>query len=194
MPSKTVAEYSSAARRSPANLAFAALLFSFLGWVILERWSFGARTGPLPHLINTLACAPVLACALRRFRAACPRHTRARADRRSALAASGLALAALFALGAVCGMVAGSGSITLLVLPAALCCCTPWTRLRAHQLHLSLSFLAVAAGSVLAQGLAGQPLHLMTALPAAWCQLTAAALLCIGLCGEELLRKKGARL
>jgi len=74
---------------------------------------------------------------------------------------SGLALAILFALGAVCGMAAGSGSMTLLVLPAALCCCTPWTRLRAHQLHLFLSFLA------------------------------AAALLCIGLCGEELLRKKG---
>lgn len=190
MTSETLAAYPSAARRSPANLAFAALLFSFLGWGILERCSFGARTGPLPHLINTLACAPVLACSLRRFHAACPRHMRARTRGRGGIKAGGLALAALFALGAVCGMAAGSGSTTLLVLPAALCCCMPWTRLRAHQLPLFLSFLAVAAGAVLAQGLAGQPLHLMSALPAAWCQLAAAALLCIGLCGEELLRKK----
>lgn len=146
MKSETLAAYPSAARRPPANLAFAALLFSFLGWAILERWSFGAGTGPLPHLINTLACAPLLACSLRRFRAACPRHMRARTRRRGGIVASGLALGALFALGAVCGMVAGSGSMSLLVLPAALC------------------------------------------------QLTAAALLCIALCGEELLRKKGARL
>ena len=194
MTPKTLAAYPSVARHSPANLAFAALLFSFLGWAILERWSFGARTGPLPHLINTLACAPVLACSLRRFRAACPRHMRARPRRRGGFRAGGLALAALFALGAVCGMVAGSGSMTLLVLPAALCCCTPSTRLRAHQLHLFLSFLAVAAGCTLAHGLAGQPLQLMSALPAAWCQLAAAALLCIGLCGDELLRKKGTHL
>jgi hypothetical protein len=194
MKPETIVADPSAARRSPANLAFAALLFSFLGWAILERWSFGARTGPLPHLINTLACAPVLACSLRRFRAACPRHVRARPRRRGVMMAGGLALAALFALGAVCGMVAGSGSMTLLALPAALCCCTPWTRLRAHQLHLFLSFLAVAAGSTLAQGLAGQPLQLMSAPPAAWCQLAAAALLCIGLCGDEPLRKKGTHL
>jgi len=48
MTSETLAACPSAARRSPANLAFAALLFSFLGWAILERWSFGAAPGPCP--------------------------------------------------------------------------------------------------------------------------------------------------
>jgi hypothetical protein len=193
MKPETVPAYPSTGRRSPANLAFTALLFSFLGWTILERWSVGARAGLLPHLVNTLACAPVLACSLRRFRAACPRHLRAGPQRRGVLASGALALGALFVLGAVFGIAADSGSMTMLVLPAALCCCMPWTRLRAHRLHLFLSFLAVAAGSALAQGLAAQPLHLMAALPAAWCLLAAAAMLCIGLCGGELLKKKPGR-
>lgn len=193
MKPQTIPAYPSIPRRSPANLAFTALLFSFLGWAILERWSFGARTGPLPHLVNTLACAPVLACSLRRFRAACPRHMRARTRRRGGIKAGGLALAALFALGAACGIAAGSGSMVLLLVPAALCCCTPWTRLRAHQLHLFLSFLTVVAGSALAQALSAQPLNLMAALPAAWCLLAGAAVLCIGLCGGELLRQKNRR-
>jgi hypothetical protein len=185
--------YPAAARLSQANLAFSALLFSFLGWAILERWSFGVRAGILPHLVNTLACAPVMACSLRRFRAACPRHLRARTRPRGALLSGGLALAVLFALGAVFGIAAGSGSVALVALAAVLCCCTPWTRLHAHQQHLFLSFLAVSAGALLAAGLSPQKVNLLVALPAAWCLWAAAALLCIGLCGGELMKKKGGR-
>jgi hypothetical protein len=185
--------YPASVRRSPANLAFSALLLSFLGWVILERWSFGARAGIVPHLVNTLACAPVMACSLRRFRAACPRHMRARTRPRGALLSRGLALALLFVLGAVVGLAVGSGSVGMVALAALLCCCTPWTRLRAHQQHLFLSFLATAVGAVLATGLANRQLNLLVALPAAWCLWAAAALLCIGLCGGELMKKKGGR-
>jgi hypothetical protein len=185
--------YPASIRRSPVNLAFSALLFSFLGWAILERWSFGARAGIVPHLVNTLACAPVLACSLRRFRAACPRHMRARTRPRGALLGGGLALAVLFAVGAVFGIAVGSGSVSMVALAAFLCCCAPWTRLRAHQQHLFLSFLALAAGAVLAASLANQKLNLLVALPAAWCLWAAAALLCIGLCGGELMKKKGGR-
>jgi hypothetical protein len=185
--------YPAASRRSPANLAFSALLFSFLGWAILERWSFGAHAGPVPHLVNTLACAPVMACSLRRFRAACPRHMRARTRPRAALRSGALALAVLFALGAVFGIAVGSGSVTLMALPAVLCCCMPWTRLRAHQQHLFLSFLAVTAGAALASILSNQKVNLLVALPAAWCLWGAAALLCIALCGGELMKRKGGR-
>jgi hypothetical protein len=185
--------YPAAARRSPANLAFSALLFSFLGWAILERWNFGAHAGIVPHLMNTLACAPVMACSLRRFRAACPRHMRARSRPRGALLGGALALAVLFAVGAVFGVAAGSGSMGMLALAALLCCLIPWTRLRAHQQHLFLSFLAVAAGALLAASLANPKMNLLVALPAAWCLWAAAALLCIALCGGELLKKKGGR-
>jgi hypothetical protein len=193
MKSGAIPAYPVSARRSPANLAFSALLFSFLGWAILERWSFGARAGIVPHLVNTLACAPVMACSLRRFRAACPRHMRARTRPRGALLSGGVALAVLFGLGAVFGIAVGSGSVGLVALAAVLCCCTPWTRLHAHRQHLFLSFLAVTAGAVLAAQLANQTVNLLVALPAAWCLWAAAALLCIGLCGGELMKKKGGR-
>ena len=185
--------YPAAARRSPANLAFSALLFSFLGWAILERWSFGAHAGVVPHLVNALACAPVLACSLRRFRAACPRHLRASMRPRGALLGGGLALAVVFAVGAVVGIAAGSGPVSMVALAALLCCFMPWTRLRAHQLHLFLSFFAVAAGALLAASLGDQKVKLMVALPAAWCLWASAALLCIALCGGELMRKTGGR-
>jgi hypothetical protein len=81
----------------------------------------------------------------------------------------------------------------MLALAALLCCLIPWTRLRAHQQHLFLSFLAVAAGALLAASLANPKMNLLVALPAAWCLWAAAALLCIALCGGELLKKKGGR-
>jgi hypothetical protein len=178
-----------AANQSPANLAFSALLLTFLGWAILERWSFTARTGPMPHLIVALACAPVLFCALRRFRAACPRHLRA--GTRPGKAATGvLVLALLLAVGALFGIAASSGSITLIAVPAALCCFTPWTAIRAHQQHLFLSFLAVTVGAALAPALAGLPPVLMAALPAAWCLWAVAAALCIALCGREVRQRR----
>jgi hypothetical protein len=181
------------AGRSPANLAFSALLLSILGWTLLERWTVGARTGLLPHLLNTLACAPVIACSLRRFHAACPRRLRAgmRLDRALPAAAPALLLLAL--LGAACGLAAGSGSLAATVVPAALCCCMPWTTLGAHRLHLLLPLLAVAAGAALAPSLAGQTLKLVPVLASAWCLWSASALLCIGLCGAALLQKKSRR-
>jgi hypothetical protein len=174
-----------AAKRSPVNLAFSALLLTFLGWAILERWSFSARTGPLPHLIATLACAPVLFCALRRFHAACPRHLRSE-SRPPRGATAALVLGLLFAVGALFGMAAASGSITLVAVPAVLACVTPWTAIRAHQQHLLLSFLAVTAGAALVPALAGFEPVLMTVLPAAWCLWAVAAGLCIALCGREV--------
>jgi len=193
MKPAAIPAYPGSFRRSPVNLAFSALLFSFLGWAILERWNFGARAGIVPHLVNTLACAPVLACSLRRFRAACPRHIRASMRPRAALPGGGLALAVLFAVGAIFGIAAGSGSIVMVALAALLCILTPWTRLRAHQQHLFLSFLAVAAGALLAASLVNAKMNLLVALPAAWSLWAAAALLCIGLCGDELMKKKGGR-
>jgi hypothetical protein len=190
MKPQAMPRYPAATGRNPANLAFCALLFSFLGWAILERWSLNAHTGPLPHLIIGLACAPVLACSLLRFRAACPRHMRMRLRPRRAVAAGGLALVLLFAVGAGFGVAAGSGSTAMVMLAALLSCFAPWTRLRAHQPHLFLSFLAVVLGSALAPGLAGQQPDLMAALPAAWGLWAAASLLCIGLCGGELLQRK----
>jgi hypothetical protein len=181
------------AGRPLANLAFSSLLFSILGWTLLERWSFGARAGAWAHLLNTLACAPVLACSLRRFHAACPPRLRARTRPVAVLTAAAPALALLAILGAACGIAAGSGAMAAIVAPAALCCCMPWTTLRAHQLHLFLPLLAVAAGAALAPSLAGQTFGLVPALAAAWCLWTAAAMLCVGLCGAELLNGKGGR-
>ena len=208
MKPATLRAYPLATRRSPVNLAFNALLFSFLGWLILERWSLGARTGALPHLINTLACAPVMACSLRRFYLACPRHLRSRGRRPGAGPAGRGALAALFVVGGLFGMAAGDGSMTLVVLLATACCLTPWMTIRAHQQHLLLSFLAVAAGAAaagtavaaaaamalapgLAPGLAGQEPSLVEVLPVAWCLWAAAALLCLGLYCGDWLKKRG---
>jgi hypothetical protein len=192
MRSKAIPAYP-AVKRSPANLAFSALLLTFIGWAILERWCFSARTGPLPHLITTLACAPVLACALRRFHAVCPRHLRSgvRPVVRPVFGGSAaMVLALLFAVGAAFGIAACSGSIVLVALAAAVCCFTPWTAIRAHHQHLFLSFLAVAAGAALAPGLAGLPASLMAALPAAWCLWAVAAALCIGLCSREVRQRR----
>jgi hypothetical protein len=177
-----------AARRSPANLAFSALLLSFLGWAVLERCSFASHAGPLPHLVAALACAPTLTCSLRRFRAACPRHLRARTRPSGAGTTRALVLALLFGVGALFGIAACIGSVVLVVVPAVLCCFTPWTALRAHQQHLFLSFLAVTAGAAMAPGLAGMPPNLMAAMPSAWCLWAVAASLCIALCGSELSR------
>jgi hypothetical protein len=188
MRSKAIPAYP-AAKRSPANLAFSALLLTFLGWAILERWSFTARTGPLPHLITTLACAPVLFCALRRFHAACPRHLRT-GTRPLGGGAGALVLALLFAVGALFGIAACGGSIVLVAASAALCCVTPWTAIRAHQQHLFLCFLAVTVGAALAPALAGLPPTLMAALPAAWCLWAGAAVLCIALCGREVRHQR----
>jgi hypothetical protein len=163
---------------------------TFLGWAILERCSFAAHTGPIPHLVATLACAPVLACALRRFHAACPRHLRTSARPSGAGAARALAPVVLFAVGALFGIAACIGSVVLVVVPAVLCCFAPWTALRAHQQHLFLSFLAVTSGATLAPGAAGLPPVLMAALPTAWCLWAVAAALCIALCGSELSRER----
>jgi hypothetical protein len=177
-----------AANRSPANLAFSALLLTFLGWAILERWSFSARSGLLAHLITTLACAPVLFCALRRFHAACPRHLRAAS--RPVRGGGALVLVLLFGVGALFGIAAASGSVMLVAVPAVLSCVTPWTAIRAHQQHLFLSFLAVTAGAALVPALAGFPPTLMAVLPAAWCLWAVAAGLCITLCGREVRRQR----
>jgi hypothetical protein len=179
-----------AARQSAANLAFTALLLTFLGWAILERWSFAARTGFMPHLVSSVACAPILVCSLRRFKAACPRRLRAGGRPSGVAAARALVLALLFAVGALFGIAACAGSVMLVVAPALLCCFTPWTALRAHHQHLFLSFLALVAGAALAPGVAGLPLNLMAAMPAAWSLWALAAGLCIVLCGSELSKAR----
>jgi hypothetical protein len=184
MRSKAIPAYP-AARQSAANLAFTALMLTFLGWAILERWSFSAHTGFMPHLVSSVACAPILVCSLRRFQAACPRRLRT-GGRPSGAAARALALALLFAVGALFGIAACAGSVMLVVAPAVLCCFTPWTALRAHHQHLFMSFLALVGGAALAPGVAGLRLDLMAAMPAAWCLWALAAGLCIVLCGSEL--------
>jgi hypothetical protein len=181
------------ARRSPVNLAFSAILFSLLGWAILERWYLGARTGAVPHLVTTLACAPVMACSLRRFHAACPRHLRAASAPPGIHLADGLALAFLFGVGAVFGLAVASGSMLMIALPAAACCLMPWTALRVHQQHLLLSLLAAAAGAALAPGFSGPEPSLLVVLPAVWCLWAVAAVLCIGLCGAELMKRRALR-
>jgi hypothetical protein len=191
MKPETMPAYPATARRSTVNLAYSALLFAVVGWTIMERWSLDAHTGAMPHVVSTLACAPVLACALLRFHAACPRHMRSRARPPGAGPAGVLATAILFGVGAGFGMAVGTGSMSAIVLLAAICCLTPWTRLRAHQQPLILSLLAAAVGALLALGQAAQAPSLMVALPAAWCLWTLAAGLCIGLCGQEMLRNKG---
>lgn len=189
MRSKAVPAYP-AAKRSPANLAFSALLLTFLDWAILERWSFSAHTGALPHLITAVAGAPVLGCALCRFRAACPRYLRS-GSRPPGLDWNGaMQFVLLFAVGALFGIAASSGSTTVVAVLAALCCLTPWTALRVHQLHLFLSFFAVTAGAALAPGLAGPQPSLMAALPAAWCLWAVAAALCAGLCSQEVRKRR----
>jgi len=183
-----------AAGRSQANLAYSALLLTFLGWAILERWSFSAQAGLTPHLIAGVACAPILACTLRRFHAACPRYLRAAArppgiDRRAALLLAVL-LALLFAVGALFAMATCGGSAILVAALAALCCLMPWTALRAHQLHLFPSFVAVTAGAALAPALARMPPGLMASLASAWCLWAIAAALCVGLYGQEARRHR----
>ena len=179
----------SVARQSPANLAFSALLLCCLGWAILEYWAVGTRAGVLAHLINTLACAPVMGCSLRRFHILCPRHMRA--GMRPGVRMSGkLAPALLFAAGAAYGAVLASGSIVFVGLLTAAFCCIPWTRFRAHRQHLLLSFVALTAGSLLPLAASSRSLTIMVALHAAWCLWTVAALLCICLCRGELLKNR----
>ncbi len=185
-----ISAYPPVARQSPANLTFTALLFSFLGWAILEYWTVGAHARALPHLIVSLACAPVMGCSLRRFHAACPRHLRAGTQRPGVQTAGALALALLFATGAAFGAALANGSVFLVALLTAAACCMPWTRCQAHRQHLLLSFLALAAGCMLPVAASGRPLTIMVVLPAAWCLWTAAALLCICLCGSELLKNR----
>jgi hypothetical protein len=181
--------YPSVARQSPANFAFSALLFCCLGWAILEYWIVRAHAGALPHLINVLACAPVMGCSLRRFHTVCPRHLRT-GMRPGGHTAGTLALALLFAAGAAFGAVLASGSVALVAVLTAAACWMPWTRFRVHRQHLLLSFLALAAGGMLPLAASGRPLTIMVALPAAWCLWTAAALLCICLCSSELLKNR----
>jgi hypothetical protein len=190
MKPATLRAYPAAAPRSSANLAFSALLFSFLGWLILERWVLAAQTGIGPHLLAALTCAPIMACSLRYFYRACPRHLRTRARPPGAGTAGSMLLAALFAVGGLFGIAVGGGSMTLVALLAAACCFTPWMRIRAHQQHLFLSLLAVMAGAAVALGGSQREPNPMAVLPAAWCLWAAAAVLCIGLCGGELLKKK----
>lgn len=190
MKPATIPTTPSAARQSPANLAFSALLFCCLGWTILAAWIVGAHAGAMPHLINTLACAPVLACSLRRFHAACPRYLRTGMRPPGARTAGKLALALLFASGAAFGAALASGSVLLVALLALACCCMPWTRCRVHRQHLLLSFVALAAGVALPPAAGARAPTIMTVLPAAWCLWTLAALLCIGLCGSELRKSR----
>lgn len=178
------------AKRSAANLAFSALLLTFLGWAILGRWSMAAHAGAVPYLVSSLACAPVLACALRRFHAVCPRHLRTSARPAGLAATRAMVLTLLFAVGALFGIAACTGSIVLVAVPAALSCFTPWTAIRAHQQHLLLSFLALGAGAALVPALAGMPLNLMSAMTAAWCLWALAAGLCIVLCSSELSKAR----
>ena len=190
MKPAAIPTYPSVARQSPANLAFNALLFCALGWAILAYWLVASHAGAMPHLINTLACAPVMACALRRFHAACPRHPRSSMRPPGLHSAGKLALALLFASGAAFGTALASGSVLIVALLALACCCMPWTRCRAHRQHLLLSFAALAAGGALALAASARPLTIMVALPAAWCLWTMAALLCIALCGSELRKNR----
>jgi hypothetical protein len=190
MKPAAIPAYPSVARQSPANLAFTALLFCCLGWTILAYWIAGAHAGALPHLINTLACAPVMVCSLRRFHAACPRRLRAGMRPPGLHTAGKLAPALLFAAGAAFGAVLASGSMVLVALPVLAFCCMPWTRFRVHRQHLLLSFLALAAGALLPLAASSRPLTIMTVLPAAWCLWTVAALLCIVLCGSELRKNR----
>ena len=176
----TIPVYPSVASQSPANLAFTALLFCCLGWVILAYWIVGAHAGALPHLINILACAPVTACSLRRFHAACPRYLRTGMPPPGVRTAGRRALALLFAAGAAFGA----------ALLALAFCGMPWTRFRVHRQHLLLSLLAPATGAVLVLAASSRPLTLMAVLPAAWCLWTVAALLCICLCGSELRKHR----
>jgi len=180
----------SVARQSPANLAFTALLFCCLGWTVLAVWIVGAHAGAMPHLINTLACAPVMVCSLRRFHAACPRYLRTGMRPPGVHTAGKLAFALLFASGAAFGAALASGSVLFNALLALACCCMPWTRCRVHRQHLLLSLLALAAGAALSLAASARPLTIMTALPAAWCLWTMAALLCICLCGSELRKNR----
>ena len=186
----TIPAYPSVARQSPANLAFSALLFCCLGWAILAYWIVGAHAGVVPHLINTLACAPVMACSLRRFHAACPRYLRAGMRPPGLHTAGKLALVLPFAAGAAFGAALASGSIALAALLVLVFCCMPWTRFRVHRQHLLLSLLPPAAGAVLPLATGSRPLTIMTVLPTAWCLWTVAALLCICLCGSELRKKQ----
>jgi hypothetical protein len=178
------------ARQSPANLAFSALLFSFLGWAILEYCTVGAHAGATPHLINTLACAPVMGCSLRRFHAACPRYLCTGMRPPGVHTAGKRALALLFAAGAAFGAALAGGSMVLVALLVLAFCCMPWTRFRVHRQHLLLSLLPPATGAALPLAASSRPLSITAALPAAWCLWTVAALLCIFLCGGELRKDR----
>lgn len=191
MKPRAIPAYPSVARQSPANLAFSALLFCCLGWAILAYWIAAAHAGATPHLINTLACAPIMACSLRRFHAACPRHQRSGMRPPGLHTAGKRALALLFAAGAAFGAALANGSMVLVAVLVLACCCVPWTRFRVHRQHLLLSFLALAAGSALPLAASGRPLTIMVAMPAAWCLWTMAALLCICLCSSELRKNRG---
>lgn len=190
MKPATIPTYPPVARQAPANLAFTALLFCCLGWAILAYWIVGARAGAMPHLINTLACAPVMVCSVRRFHAACPRYRRSSMRPPGVHAAGKRAPALLFAAGAAFGAALASGSIVLVVLLVLAFCCMPWTRFRVHRQHLLLPLLVPGTGALLPLAAASRPLSVMTVLPAVWCLWTAAALLCICLCGSELRKNR----
>lgn len=172
-----------------ADLAFSALLFSLLGWGLLESWNMSIDATPMRHVISTLLGVPVMASSLLRFRAyAASADVATGAPRSSVAELRGFLV--LLVIGAVLGIAAARTPVTVVALLVIGLTYFPWSRIGAYKegpIKPSLSIIGAAGLSLFSSH---TQLTFMGTLPVIWCLWTAAVIICLSLCGVELLRKK----
>lgn len=172
-----------------ADFAFSAILFSFLGWALLESWNMRIGAAPMRHLISTLLGASVMASSLLRFRAyAAPARIAIEAP------GSGLAKAGGFLVLALLGVVLGIATATRLIAVLAVVvggfACFPWSRIGAYQTGLLKPLLLIIVAAGLSFFIGHTSLTFMATVPVIWCLWAAATIICLSLCGLELLTKR----
>jgi hypothetical protein len=181
------AEKTKAAQIRKADFAFSAILFSFLGWALLESWNISIRATPMRHVITTLLGASVMASSLLRFRAyATPAHTEAP---RLGLAAAGGFLV-LAVIGAVLGTAAATMPVTVVAVVVGGFACFPWSRIGAFKKGLIKPLLSIVLAAGLSFFISHTHLTFMATAPVIWCLWAAATIICLSLCGLELVTKR----
>lgn len=172
-----------------ADFAFSAMLFSFLGWALLESWNISIGASPMRHVISTVLGASVMASSLLRFRAyATPARIVAEAPRPGVAELRGFLV--LMAIGAVLGIAATTTLISVVALLVFGFACFPWSRIGAYKKGPIKPLLSIAGAAGVSFFIGHTRLTFMFAFPAVWCLWTAAAIICLFLCGRELLRKR----
>jgi|GEM_PF-3342771 len=178
-----------AAEIRKADFAFSAILFSFLGWALLESWNISIGAGPMRHVISTLLGASVMASSLLRFRAyAAPAHVVTGAPRLGVGELGGFLVLAV--IGVVLGTAAATTFITVVAVVVAGFACFPWSRIGAYEKGLIKPLLAIVLAAVLSFFISHTHLTFMATAPVIWCLWAAATTICLSLCGLDLLTRR----